>query len=54
MTKERLYKMCVRCNGTGEVKIIIGYDHGVPIYETETCGNCKGEKELLWGSIKKD
>ena len=53
MKKSKIFKLCNRCDGTGYVMMIVGYNpDGTPIYEKQTCSNCKGEGNREWGFLK--
>lgn len=50
-----IYQDCVKCAGTGEIQVIIRYEGNPPqpIYETQTCDNCKGIQKAKWGEMIK-
>jgi len=55
MARNKIYKMCIKCQGAGVLEVIIGYDQqNKPIYQEQPCDDCKGVKELYWGSISKE
>lgn len=45
---------CIKCEGTGKIKIIIRWENKVPIYEEITCRVCKGIGKILWGTMDKE
>lgn len=54
MAKQKIFKICDQCNGTGEVVKSKVDDEGntLPSTEVVQCPRCEGSKYVHWGYLK--